>query len=358
MAAAPQELRRPDTVSDPPDGGREDRSVYWMFAGPGRRPDPTPSAGPDPYGCPDPEWLSVDWREHLRGADVGGAQVNYAEMGEGPPILFVHGLSGSWQNWLEQLPHFARNHRVIALDLPGFGASPMPPWEISISAYGRLLDDFSNMLGIERATLVGNSMGGFISAEASIAQPDWVDRVVLVSAAGITHARMRKEPAEVVARLAAAPAPLLFRFQDRSLRRPGLRYAAFKGIFHAPHHMRPELLWEQYHAAVGAPGMVDAVRGLAGYDFTDRLRQVDDPTLIVWGRNDRVVPPKDAAGYAGYLNVSRTAIFDRTGHCAMLERPVRFNRLLEQFIAGQGPELDNTLEGPPEDAGGSPDTVE
>ena len=317
MAAAPQELRRPDTVSDPPDGGREDRSVYWMFAGPGRRPDPTPSAGPDPYGCPDPEWLGVDWREHLRWADVGGAQVNYAEMGEGPPILFVHGLSGSWQNWLEQLPHFARNHRVIALDLPGFGASPMPPWEISISAYGRLLDDFSNMLGIERATLVGNSMGGFISAEA-----------------------------------------LLFRFQDRSLRRPGLRYAAFKGIFHAPHHMRPELLWEQYHAAVGAPGMVDAVRGLAGYDFTDRLRQVDDPTLIVWGRNDRVVPPKDAAGYAGYLNVSRTAIFDRTGHCAMLERPVRFNRLLEQFIAGQGPELDNTLEGPPEDAGGSPDTVE
>jgi pimeloyl-ACP methyl ester carboxylesterase len=355
MAATTQKMRKP---LEQLRNGREQRSAYWMFSGPGQRPDPTPSAGPDPYGDPDPEWLNVDWREHLRSADVDGATVNYAEMGEGPPILFVHGLSGCWQNWLEQLPHFARNHRAIAIDLPGFGSSPMPPWEISIPNYGRLLDDFSRAAGIEGATMVGNSMGGFISAEASIAQPDWVDRVVLVSAAGITHARMRKEPAELVARMAAATAPLAFRFQDSSLRRPGLRYAAFKGVFHAPQRMRPELLWEQYHGALGAPAMVDAVRALAGYDFTDRLEKVEDPTLIVWGRNDRVVPPKDAAGYARHLNVSRTAIFDRTGHCAMLERPVRFNRLLEQFIAGEGPELDNTIEGAPEGATAAPDTVE
>ena len=68
------------------------------------------------------------------------------------------------------------------------------------------------------------------------------------------------------------------------------------------------------------------------------------PTLIVWGRNDRVVPPKDAAGYARHLNVSRTAVFDRTGHCPQLERPVRFNRLLEQFIANDGDELANAID--------------
>jgi pimeloyl-ACP methyl ester carboxylesterase len=354
VAATAHKFRHP--VEAVRNGRGESRGSYWMFAGMGTRPDPTPSAGPDPYGEPDPEWLGVDWREHLRRADVGGARVNYAEMGEGPPILFVHGLSGSWQNWLEQLPHFARNHRVIALDLPGFGSSPMPPWEISIPNYGRLLDDFSRAVGLEDATLVGNSMGGFISAEASIAQPDWVERVVLVSAAGITHARMRKEPAEVAARMAAATSPLAFRLQDRSLRRPRLRYAAFKGVFHAPHRMRTELLWEQYHGALGAPGMVDAVRTLIGYDFTDRLERVDEPTLIVWGRNDRIVSPKDAAGYARHLSLSRTAIFDRTGHCPQLERPARFNRLLEQFIAGEGAELDNTIEGPPDDAP-EPDTV-
>ena len=91
-------------------------------------------------------------------------------------------------------------------------------------ALRRLLDDFCRELERRTAsTLVGNSMGGFIAAEASIAQPDWVERLVLVSAAGITHARMRKEPAEVAARMAAATAPLAFRFQERSLRRPRLR---------------------------------------------------------------------------------------------------------------------------------------
>jgi pimeloyl-ACP methyl ester carboxylesterase len=334
------------------------RQAYWFFAGPGRRPDPTPSAGPDPYGNPDPEWMRIDWREHLRTVEVNGATVNYTEMGGGPPLLLIHGLSGSWQNWLEQIPHFSRSHRVIVPDLPGFGSSPMPPWEISISNYGSLLDDFSRELGIEGATLVGNSMGGFICAESSIARPDWVDRVVLVSAAGITHARMRKEPAELAARMAAATAPLAFRFQEGSLRRPRLRYAAFKGVFHAPHLMRPELLWEQYHGALGAPGMVDAVRGLVGYDFTERLERVEDPTLVVWGRNDRIVPPKDAEAYGRHLSHSRVAIFDRTGHCPMLERPVRFNRLLEQFIANDGPELANAIDVPSEPGPTDADTVD
>jgi hypothetical protein len=135
-------------------------------------PDPTPAGGPDPYGDPDPEWLKIDWREHRHQIDVVGAEVNYVEMGEGPPILFVHGLSGAWQNWLENLPHFAKTHRVIALDLPGFGSSPMPPWEISIPAYGRFLRDFCERLGVGRCSLVGNSMGGFIATEVAITDPE------------------------------------------------------------------------------------------------------------------------------------------------------------------------------------------
>ena len=67
-------------------------------------PDATPTDGPDPYGNPDPEWLRIDWRSHRRQIDVVGARANYVEMGEGPPLLLVHGLSGAWQNWLEQLP--------------------------------------------------------------------------------------------------------------------------------------------------------------------------------------------------------------------------------------------------------------
>ena len=175
-------------------------------------PDPTPAEGPDPYGTPDPEWLRIDWRKHLRRLEIDSAQVNYAELGDGPgmPIVFVHGLSGSWQNWLENMPHFAGNHRVLALDLPGFGASPMPDWEISIESYGRLLHDFCEVLGVRDCAVVGNSMGGFVSAEAAIASPGRFRKLALVSAAGISHAHMRRRPAEMAARFAVASPPSRF----------------------------------------------------------------------------------------------------------------------------------------------------
>ena len=70
-------------------------------------PPATPSDGPDPYGDPDPEWLRINWSAHRHQVDVVGARVNYVEMGEGPPLLFVHGLSGAWQNFLENIPYFA-----------------------------------------------------------------------------------------------------------------------------------------------------------------------------------------------------------------------------------------------------------
>ncbi len=143
---------------------------------------------PDDYGVSDHAWLEVDWRQHLHRVELPGAAVNYAEIGEGPPVVFVHGISGSWQNWLENLPHFARNHRAIALDLPGFGASPMPSWTIDMFAYGRLLHDFCEKLGIDGgATLVGNSMGGLVAAEAVLSAPGRFDRLVLVSAAGFIN---------------------------------------------------------------------------------------------------------------------------------------------------------------------------
>jgi pimeloyl-ACP methyl ester carboxylesterase len=297
-------------------------------------PDATPPEGPDPYGNPDPEWLAIDWREHLRTVRIGEADVNYVELGEGPlTVLFVHGLSGCWQNWLENIPHYARTHRVVALDLPGFGGSPMPPWDISISAYGRLLHDFSKALGIGDCVVVGNSMGGFVAAEAAIAAPDRFERLVLVSAAGISSARMRTEPAEMAGRFAVATSPLLLRLQQRGLLRPRLRNWAFRMIFHDPLALRRELLWEFFSNGAGTPGFLQAIQGLVGYDILDRLTEVEVPALIVWGRNDRIVPANDAVGYGQRLSNSRTVIFDRTGHVPMAERPVRFNRLLDAFLA-------------------------
>lgn len=319
-------------------------------------PDATPSEGPDPYGDPDPEWLGIDWREHLATMDLADlGQVNYVDRGpldsadnddagaapgstagssDPAPILFVHGLSGSWQNWLENLPRFSRTRRVVSLDLPGFGRSPMPEQTITIEYYGRVLNGFAQQLGLEHACIVGNSMGGFAAAEAVSAEPERFAKLVLVSAAGISHAAMRREPAERVARMALAAAPLALRVQDSAMRRPKLREAAFKGLFRHPELLRIELLYETLANGAEPPGFADALVNLAGYDFLDRLEQVELPTLIVWGRDDRIVPPRDATGYGQRLRNSQTVIFDDCGHLPMLERPTRFNRVLGQFLDG------------------------
>ena len=304
----------------------------------GPKPDPTPADGPDPYGNPDPEWLRIDWPAQLHDVEVGGNRVHYAELG--PPeaeqhplaLVFVHGLSGCWQNWLENLPHFARRHRVIALDLPGFGSSPVPDWEISIPAYGKLLLDFCDAIGVRDCAVVGNSMGGFVAAEATIAQPDRFEKLALVSAAGVSSARLRREPTEVAARMIAAGTPLAFKAQTRALRRPRARAMAFGGIFDDPRSLRPELIWEFFDGGMRSQSFVEALSSLAGYNFLDRLEEVDVPTLIVWGRQDHVVPPADAYGYQQRLKRSRLEVFDRCGHVPMAERPVRFNRVLERFL--------------------------
>jgi pimeloyl-ACP methyl ester carboxylesterase len=264
--------------------------------------------------------------------------VNYVELSTAGPearlaVVFVHGLSGSWQNWLENIPHFARTHRVVALDLPGFGHSPLPSWRISIESYGRFLHRFCAALGIGDCAVVGNSMGGFVCAEAASGEPERFEKLVLVGSAGVSHARMRRQPAETMARMSVGAAPLMLRFQERGLRRPRLRTAVFKGLFHHPDQLRRELLLEQFHNGAGRPGMLPAVQGLVGYDILDRLEDVRVPALIVWGRNDRIVPPQDAVGFGQRLRNSRTVIFDDCGHLPQLERPVRFNRVLETFLA-------------------------
>ena len=304
-----------------------------LAAGRAELPAPTPSDGPDPYGDPDPEWLRVDWRRHRRQLEVVGARVNYVEMGEGPPLVFVHGLSGAWQNWLEQLPYFARSHRVIALDLPGFGGSPMPPWAISIPSYGRFLRDFLERIEVAECALVGNSMGGFIGTEVAISEAERVAKLVLVSAAGITWARARREPAAVVGRVGRAAAPLALRLQLSGFKRPGLRDRSFRGVFHDPRSIRREMLWENIVPALQSPGYYDALTTLVGYDIRHRLEEIERPTLIVWGRNDRVVPVPAALSYKRRIgDNAELEIFDETGHVPQIERPVRFNRTLEGFL--------------------------
>jgi pimeloyl-ACP methyl ester carboxylesterase len=314
----------------------------------------TSSEGPvdlDVYGTQGrSEWLDVDWREHQRWVDVDGNWVNVIEMGDGDPIVFIHGLSGSWPNWLEQLPVFARDHRVIAFDLPGFGHSPMPAEKISIAGYGRLVYRLLDVLEVPRAVIVGNSMGGFIGAELAIGFPERVERLVLVSAAGLTIEHQRDERVLAVlkrleARLAAWGGWLGSR-ADRFARRPRYRRALASIVAAHPDRLSAPLVAEQLRGS-GKPGFVDALDALTGYPIRDRLPRISAPTLIVWGEDDFLIPVKDAYEFQRLIPGSRRVIYRDTGHVAMLERPAAFNALLEKFMAEEEG-------GPPADAGDVP----
>jgi pimeloyl-ACP methyl ester carboxylesterase len=281
-------------------------------------------------------WLDVDWRSHQRWLEIGGRRVNVIELGSGPPVVFVHGLSGSWQNWLEQLPVFARDHRVVAFDLPGFGASEMPDWQISISGYGRWMDALYDALGIDVAAVVGNSMGGFISAELAIAYPARVERLVLVSAAGLTVEHQRHDRTLTVLRTLdrrlAAYAGWLGTRSDTLARRPRARRMIFGLVAHRPDLLPGPLVAEQIRGS-GKPGFVPALDALTSYPIRDRLPEIACPTLIVWGTKDWLVPVRDADEFARLIPNARKVVWPKTGHMAMLERPAAFNRLLAAFLA-------------------------
>ncbi|HEX3316694.1 MAG TPA: alpha/beta fold hydrolase [Solirubrobacteraceae bacterium] len=284
--------------------------------------------GPGPG---DGAWREVDWAAHQHWVEVAGRPVNYVELGEGPPLLLVHGLAGSWQNWLETIPSFARTRRVVALDLPGFGESPMPAEKISMRGYGQLVDAFCDAIGLERGPLVGNSMGGYIGAEVAIAHPHRVDKLVLVSAAGITAEHQRNERVLALMRrfeaalawAATHPTP---RFFMRRRARRGLRL-----VFAHPDKLPGALLYEQAKGS-GKPGFIDALDAISDYPLRDRLERISVPTLVVWGDRDKLVPLRDADVFEELIPDARKVVYADTGHVPMLERPSRFNRDVEAFL--------------------------
>jgi pimeloyl-ACP methyl ester carboxylesterase len=301
--------------------------------------NPSDEAGvPAPYGpAGRSPWLDVDWREHQRWVSVEGAVLNTIEMGDGPPLVFVHGLSGSWPNWLEQVPVLADEHRVIAVDLPGFGSSPMPSREISISGYARSLERLFAELGIDAAAVVGNSMGGFIAAELAIAFPQLVERLVLISAAGISttddpRTRRAIPTLRHAERITAAGAAWLASRSDAVARRARLREATLALVVRHPGRLPAALAAEQLRGA-GKPGFLQALEAILDYDFRDRLPEIACPTLIVWGDGDRLISVRDADVFAELIPDSRKVVFEDTGHMAMLERPAAFNALLREFLA-------------------------
>jgi pimeloyl-ACP methyl ester carboxylesterase len=290
----------------------------------------------DDYGVSDrPDWRDVDWAAHLHTVDIGGSAVNYADIGEQTDersIVFVHGLSGQWQNWLENMPRFAERRRVVALDLPGFGMSPMPTEPITIDYYGRVVAELCDRLELGPAVLVGNSMGGYVAAEAAIDAPEAVERLMLVSAAGISQHGVPLDRALRAAKIMALATRASTAQRRRHMARSGLRHWILSMVVRHPTRLTPDIAFEGLVKGSGKPGFIDALAACIDYDFRDRLPEIGCPTLIVWGREDAIIPVADADTFVELIPGSRKLIFEDTGHVAMVERPITFNDALQGFL--------------------------
>lgn len=301
------------------------------------RPDELTFYGPQGRSA----WLDVDWREHRRWVTLDDGQpINVVELGEGPPLVFVHGLIGRWTHWVEQLTAFARSHRVIALDLPGFGDSPLPPdGRIFVPSFARTVDRLMEALQLDAATFVGHSMGGFTAVELAIGFPQRVERLLLLSPAGLStyndhrslqlvaQARRFKGIFNSYHAHVAAHAELL-------ARHPRLRRLEPTTNIVTRHPERlPAAYVVEFVRGLAAPGFIDGIEANLNYDYRARLGEIACPTLIVWGAQDRVVTARDAAEYERLIPNARKVIFADTGHMAMIERPAAFNALLEEFLS-------------------------
>jgi len=275
-------------------------------------------------------WTAIDWADYQRDVLVNRRRIHYVDIGSGPPVLLVHGLGGCWQWWLKNLPGLATHARVIAVDLAGFGDSERAIADDAYAGQVDMLAGLLDVLGIECAIVVGHSMGGLVAVKMAAEYPDRVRGLALVSAGGAPLGSVHLTLLTTAFRLFAAvfsipglPAAIA---RHRRLRR-GFLSAGFSDPASVPPQMAVEIL-PRMRAPGFMPAVKGAARGLSGTNPAD----VRCPCQLVWGAKDPVLPLSVAFDLVATLPDARLCIFDDVAHCAMIEAPERFNRVLIDFV--------------------------
>lgn len=276
------------------------------------------------------------YRLSERHLEIMGLRVCYVEKAPRNPfreketILFIHGLGGSLDNWNYNVSYFARSWKAIALDLPGFGKSEKPIMPYSIAFFTKVIRSFMDKKGIRKAVLVGNSMGGHIALSFALTYPSRTEKIVLVDPSGAW-----KKPGLLLTVIIGMfgsewwfrhPAPWQIRWFIRRIfykqgtkpaRELERRYAAWalSQEFH--------LLAQAFYRA-GVDVLYSTLR--------HRLPEVRVPTLLVWGRQDRLVSVKLASYMHRRIPRSQLIVYDRCGHVPMMEKSREFNRDVEKFL--------------------------
>jgi pimeloyl-ACP methyl ester carboxylesterase len=298
-------------------------------------PAPADAELTPPWMATDATWRTVSWAAQTSVAQVGTDRLNYVDLGTGDlPVLFLHGLGGNWTAWLENLHATARGHRVVAVDLPGFGKSRPSSDGTSIPGYARTIERFCDTVGLDRFILVGSSLGGWVAAELAMRIPSRVHAMVLVDAAGMVPTWLERTKAVNMMRGAALGAPYAPRFRHTIAARPRLRDMALKYTVAQPSRLAADLVYMALPEAPD-PGFVPAFtacRRSWSEGWCDRLTEIEFPTLIVWGERDALLPLRHAREWARRLRGSELKVIKGAGHLPMLERPAEFNATLLEFL--------------------------
>jgi pimeloyl-ACP methyl ester carboxylesterase len=270
-----------------------------------------------------------------------GRESGYLVGGEGPVLLLIHGMAGTCENWRDVIEPLARHHTVIAPDLPGHGLSAGGSGDYSLGNLASGLRDLLLVLGHERATIVGHSLGGGIAMQFSYQFPEMVERLVLVSSGGLG---LEVSP---VLRAAALPGADLFIAATattgqkiggaigRGLLKIGMKPAAdvaevARGYGSLAEPDRRKAFLATLRSVVGTEGQ--------RVSAADRFYLAEEvPVLIVWGARDPIIPASHGEDAHRALPGSELEIFDGVGHLPQVEQPSRFITVLEDFLSETEP---------------------
>lgn len=260
-----------------------------------------------------------------RDIEIDGIRIHLAEAGEGRGLILLHGLSATHANWEHTIPAFADRWHVIAPDLPGHGQSAKPDAPYTIDFFAGVIRSLGHALGLNEAVVMGNSLGGQIAIELALSYPSWTRALVLAAPAGGFVSAVRSFGWAI----GAAVGPRLLRLTlpravDLSFHDPALPSCA----------ERRRLLIERL-TADDYPAFARAVsRSLAGAIAAGQqpLHLLRQPTLFVWGRQDRVIGLAGGRRLVRAVRHARLVVLEQCGHLPMVEQAEAFNRAADEFL--------------------------
>jgi len=266
---------------------------------------------------------------------VGNINTRYWQAGDkGSAVVLVHGLGGYIENWLHNIGPLSLSHRVYVMDLPGFGRSDKPLVR-DLMVLVRFIADFMETLKIEKASLIGNSLGGGLVLQFALEYPEKVERLVLVDSAGLGR--------DVIPDFKFCSLPLVGELFLRPSRKSSEKL--WEKLLHDPSKVTPEMkdLGYRYISSPGAKKTFLATTraGVNIFGQKDKLTRqllpglkgLKMPVLIVWGNDDRIIPVAHARIALEKIPGARLELFDNCGHMPMLECPDKFNQLVLDFLA-------------------------